>query len=239
MPDISRFRSELARFFSESGPGSRPVFPDVNEGDLCLWTDGSALGDARQLGTGGGAAFVVTLMAGGVEHYVISYAERLDHQSDFFDYGVTVSCAEIKAINNGLSYLQKLDCAEDATVHVFSDSAYAVSVLSKWVHVWEWSERKQESCAKSGWLCADGWPVANARLIKDTHRLQQIFLRVVYHKVAGHAGYFFNEHADNLASIARNGQLSDPLAADFSWSGQKAKSVRFDYASGKVALEEY
>lgn len=238
MLDISKFRSELARFFSEDGPGSQPTFPDACEGDLCLWTDGSALGDARQLGTGGGSAFAVTIVAGGEEHYVASYAERLEPQSES-DCGVTVNYAEIKAIHNGLSYLQKLDCAEDATVHVFSDSAYAVSVLSKWVHVWERSERKQESCAKSGWLCADGWPVANARLIKDTHRLQQIFLRVVYHKVAGHAGYFFNEHADNLASIARNGQLSDPLAADFSWSDQKAKSVRFDYASGKVALEEY
>lgn len=78
MLDISKFRSELARFFSEDGPGSQPTFPDACEGDLCLWTDGSALGDARQLGTGGGSAFAVTIVAGGEEHYVASYAERLE-----------------------------------------------------------------------------------------------------------------------------------------------------------------
>lgn len=238
MPDISRFRSELARFFSEDGPGFQPAFPDACEGGLCLWTDGSALGDARQLGTGGGSAFAVTIVAGGVEHYVASYAERLEPQSDS-DCGVTVNYAEIKAIHNGLSYLQKLDGAEDKTIHVFSDSAYAVSVLSKWVHRWERPERTLESVAKSGWLCADGWPVANARLIKDTHRLRVEFFRVVYHKIAGHSGYFFNEHADHLASIARNGQLSDALVADYNWQGQRIKSVRFDYATGKVVLEEY
>lgn len=72
---------------------------------------------------------------------------------------------------------------------VYSDSAYAINTLSKWMFGW----------ADKGWVKGDGKVPENLDIIKEYYDLYQKGYRIQLEKVAGHTGNKWNEMADKIA----------------------------------------
>lgn len=102
--------------------------------------------------------------------------------------------AELKAIWKALTIVQQQQQADLQTVHVYTDSQYCVSVLTKWAAKW----------AVNGWVTSSGTPVANQTLIKRIttvlNDLLQSGVDVKLMHVKGHANIPGNEAADRLAN---------------------------------------
>lgn len=76
---------------------------------------------------------------------------------------------------------------------VFSDSAYVVNIVTKWIFTWE----------QNGWTRSRGLPIENLSLIKELYNyLNTDFFKSKVHveKVKGHSGTAGNELADALAT---------------------------------------
>ena len=72
---------------------------------------------------------------------------------------------------------------------VYTDSAYALGTLSSWMFTW----------AKTGWLNSKKKTPENLDIIKPMYDYWQKGYRMKLHKIKGHAGYEFNELADQIA----------------------------------------
>ena len=72
---------------------------------------------------------------------------------------------------------------------VYSDSAYAINVLTQWMYSW----------ARYNWVKFDGKPPENLTIIKEYYKLCQKGYRIDLQKVKGHSGNQYNEIADMLA----------------------------------------
>ncbi len=107
-----------------------------------------------------------------------------------------ISGVEEKTTNNKMELtaaieslkLLKLPC----DVILYSDSAYMVNAFNQnWIRNWQ----------RNGWRTADKSPVANRELweilILLTHEH-----KVVFEKVKGHSGDYYNERVDRLCNIA-------------------------------------
>jgi ribonuclease HI len=125
-----------------------------------IWTDGACSGNPGPMGIG-----VV----------VIDGKGRKEH-GEYLGVG-TNNIAELVAIERGLEVAN----AEDRRQRVYTDSAYAIGVLSK------------------GWKAK-----ANQELIARLRRRLAGLPNVEFVKVAGHAGVPENERCDELARIAIN-----------------------------------
>jgi ribonuclease HI len=97
----------------------------------------------------------------------------------------TNNIAELTAIARGLDVAAALAPARDRPVRVYSDSSYAIGVVSK------------------GWKAK-----ANQELVARLRQQIAGFAHITFVKVAGHAGVPENERCDELAreAILRRGR---------------------------------
>lgn len=131
---------------------------DFPENTVLVYTDGASSGNPGPSGIG----------------VVLSYGE---HQKEISRYlGIaTNNIAELEAIRTGLSELKN----KTLPIRVFTDSSYALGVLSK------------------GWKASK-----NQELVAATKTLMATFKDLKLIKVKGHAGHEGNEKADALAVAA-------------------------------------
>jgi ribonuclease HI len=133
-----------------------------------VWTDGACSGNPGPMGIG------VVVLADG---------QRREH-GEYLGVG-TNNIAELVAIERGVELASENGADRGRPIHVYSDSGYAIGVLSK------------------GWKAK-----ANQELVERVRRaLARRPVRLV--KVAGHAGVPENERCDALArtAITRRGPV--------------------------------
>ncbi len=146
----------------ERAPDSRKKAAPIPDNALHVWTDGGCVPNPGPAGIG-----VVVL--DGKERKEIS--EYLGHGTN--------NIAELTAIVRGLEKARELVPAKDRTVVVYSDSAYAIGLLTQ-----NWK------------------PKANVELVAQLRALIKEFSDVRFVKVAAHTGIALNERVDQLAAAA-------------------------------------
>jgi ribonuclease HI len=124
-----------------------------------VWTDGACTGNPGPMGVG------VVVIADGKRREL----------GDYLGVG-TNNIAELTAIERGLDLAESIAPGRDRPVRVYSDSAYAIGVISM------------------GWKAK-----ANQELVSRLRHKVGRFSDVVFVKVAGHAGVAENERCDELA----------------------------------------
>lgn len=140
----------------------------MSDPTIHVWTDGACTGNPGPMGLG------VVLLSG----------ERRKEISEYLGEG-TNNIAELTAILRGLEAIK----SPGRPVVVYSDSSYAIGVLSK------------------GWKAK-----ANVELIAAIKQEMRRFPRLSFVKVAGHAGVPENERCDELAREAIATRASRSLA---------------------------
>ncbi|OGR09781.1 MAG: hypothetical protein A2277_11095 [Desulfobacterales bacterium RIFOXYA12_FULL_46_15] len=128
--------------------------------DHCIkiYTDGASSGNPGPAGIG----------------VVLIYGDKKKEISSFIG-SATNNIAELAAIKAGLEKLKRFDLP----VRIFSDSSYAVGLLTK------------------GWKAK-----ANQELVFEIRSLMKNFSDLAFIKVKGHSGIKENEVADFLATSA-------------------------------------
>ena len=144
--------------------GSAPNGPTVH-----VWTDGACSGNPGPMGIG------VVVVAGD---------QRREH-GEYLGRG-TNNIAELVAIRRGLEVAAELAPLHDRPILVYSDSSYAIGLLSQ------------------GWKAK-----ANQDLVAEIRAFLRPYRALRMVKVEGHAGVPENERCDLLArqAIARNRAL--------------------------------
>lgn len=104
----------------------------------------------------------------------------------------TVSGAEKDSTNNRMELRAVIEALKtipkNSTVELYSDSSYVIKGLSKWIEGWK----------KNGWKTSSKKEVANRDLWEELDKLASAN-KLIYQKVKGHSGNYFNEKVDNLA----------------------------------------
>jgi ribonuclease HI len=136
--------------------------PTADGETIHVWTDGACTGNPGPMGLG------VVVLAG---------TDRRE-LSEFLGQG-TNNIAELTAVVRGLDLAEELDPDRARPVRVYTDSAYAIGVISK-----AWKAK------------------ANQELVARLRRRVAEFGQVAFVKVAGHAGVPENERCDELARAA-------------------------------------
>jgi ribonuclease HI len=147
---------------SQAAPPSRTAQDRLPANAVEIWTDGACSGNPGPMGIG-----VV----------VIDGAKRRE-AGEYLGVG-TNNIAELTAIERGLELAAEARRAGPRPLRVYTDSSYAIGVLSK------------------GWKAK-----ANQELIARVRRLLATLPGVEFVKVAGHAGVPENERCDELAREA-------------------------------------
>ncbi|MDO4536640.1 MAG: ribonuclease HI [Coriobacteriales bacterium] len=151
---------------------------------VVAYTDGSSRGNP---GPGGYGAVLLYVGPDGVEH-------RRE-----------LSGGYLRTTNNRMELLGAIAALEalrvPCAVELHSDSQYVVNAFNKhWVEGWQ----------RKGWKTASKQPVKNPdlwrRLIEATKQHEVTWLWV-----KGHAGHELNERADQLATMAADGELGSLL----------------------------
>jgi ribonuclease HI len=156
---------------SAGGPGSRkpraekPAQP-VSAETVHVWTDGACSGNPGPMGIG------VVVVAG---------ARRKEH-GEYLGRG-TNNIAELTAIQRGLEIADELLSGRDHPIRVYTDSSYAIGLLSQ------------------GWKAK-----ANQELVAELRDFLRGYHNLRMVKVEGHAGVPENERCDLLArqAVAQN-----------------------------------
>lgn len=154
--------------------------------NVVAYTDGSSRGNP---GPGGYGAVLIYVGPDGVEH-------RRELSAGFR-----------RTTNNRMELLGAIVALEalkrPCAVELHSDSQYVVNAFNKhWVDGWQ----------RRGWKTADKKPVKNPDLWRrllaamESHEVTWVWVK-------GHAGHALNERADQLATMAADGELG-PLADD-------------------------
>jgi len=155
--------SEPPRPPHAAGKQAAPPHAGLHQSALHVYTDGACTGNPGPMGLG-----VVVLDLSGEP------ARR--ELSEYLGVG-TNNIAELTAILRGLQVLPR-----DRSVVVYSDSSYAIGLLSQ-----SWKAK------------------ANQELVAALRQLLREFPAVHFVKVAGHAGVPENERCDELARAAITG----------------------------------
>jgi ribonuclease HI len=143
-------------------PLDRPAKPADDPRAIHIYTDGASSGNPGPAGIG------VVLIFGPHKKTISRFIGR-----------ATNNIAELTAIKAGLEAVKN----RDMPVVVYTDSSYALGVLSK------------------GWKAR-----SNSDLVAQIRQLIDDFPRLRFVKVAGHAGLPENEEADRLAVAGAAGQ---------------------------------
>src|SRR3989339_935709 len=140
------------------------VMDDLPDHCIKIYTDGASSGNPGPAGIG----------------VVLIYGDKKKEISSFIG-SATNNIAELAAIKAGLEKLKRFDLP----VRIFSDSSYAVGLLTK------------------GWKAK-----ANQELVFEIRSLMKKFSDLAFIKVKGHSGIKENEVADFLATSAIKKGLS-------------------------------
>jgi ribonuclease HI len=140
------------------GRGKDPVTEERSESTIYIFTDGASSGNPGPAGIG------VVLKCGDLHKEISRYIGT-----------ATNNIAELEAIRTGLLAIKN----PDRPIRVFTDSSYALGVLSK-----NWKPKK------------------NQDLIQSILDLKKTFGDLEFIKVKGHSGHPENEAADRLATSA-------------------------------------
>jgi ribonuclease HI len=138
--------------------GGMDLLPDIPDNCIQIFTDGASSGNPGPAGIGA----------------LLIYHENRKEISQSIGTA-TNNVAELSAIKAAVSQLKRYDLP----VRIFSDSTYAIGVLTQ-----------------------DFKPKANKVLVSEIKTLIQPFLDLEFIKVKGHAGIKENEVADFLATSA-------------------------------------
>ena len=151
---------------SPAEPGPRlhrpPHAGEIAEDTIHVWTDGACTGNPGPMGIGA---------------VVIADGQRRE-LGEYLGLG-TNNIAELTAIERGLALAEKVARDRARPVRVYTDSAYAIGVISL------------------GWKAK-----ANQELVGHLRRRAALFPDLTFVKVAGHAGVPENERCDQLARRA-------------------------------------
>ena len=142
---------------------------------MIAYTDGSARGNGKENNFGG---FGVVIVEDDNQTYVSQYAH--------FEENTTNNIQELKAILWVMINYGK----HNPPITVYSDSAYCVNTLTQWMYGW----------ARNDWVKSDNKTPENLELIKTYYELEQKGYRINLFKIKGHAGNYWNEFADALAT---------------------------------------
>ena len=134
------------------------IIEQIPDNCIQIYTDGASSGNPGPAGIGA----------------LLIYGENRKEISQSIGIA-TNNVAELSAIKVALAHLKR----NDLPVRIFSDSSYAIGVLTK------------------GWK-----PQTNKSLVSEIKRLIQPFADLEFIKVKGHAGIKENEVADFLATSA-------------------------------------
>jgi len=156
----------------QAAPGPRPrqaAAVAAPAGTVHVWTDGACSGNPGPMAIG------IVVVAG---------EQRREH-GEYLGEG-TNNIAELTAIRRGLEIADQIVPDRDRPFRVYSDSSYAIGLLSQ------------------GWKAK-----ANQELVAELRGLLRGYRSLRLVKVEGHSGVKENERCDLLArqAIARNRQL--------------------------------
>jgi ribonuclease HI len=190
----------------------------MQENQIIIFTDGSSRGNP---GPGGWGAIIV---------YDDKKIKELGGREDF----TTNNRMELRAVIGALSFLQNqsstLDLKKGRTLILYSDSAYVINGITKWVFGWQ----------KNGWVTATKNPVENQDLWQELFSLTKNF-KINWQRVDGHMGVPGNERCDEIAtSFADNNPTSlfDGEFKDYSIKNildiEKSGSVSKKNSGGKT-----
>ncbi len=158
--------------------------PSSNSSNMAIiYTDGSSRGNP---GPGGYGALCI---------YPNSYGEMFAQEIGGREALTTNNRMEIMAAVKALEFMQGFYAPEhQMQVHLHSDSAYMLQGIEKWIHGWK----------KNNWITSTKEPVKNEDLWKALDAamgaLHAEGVKVVWHKVKGHAGHAGNERCDEIAT---------------------------------------
>lgn len=141
---------------------------------MIIYTDGSCLGNGKENSSGG---FGVVVLDNDLQ-----LIEAMSHK----ELNTTNNRMELKAI--AFAFI-KYGSKTNPPV-VYSDSAYCVNTFNDWMFRW----------AKNGWVKSDNKTPENLDIIKCYYDWYQEGYRINLQKIKGHAGNYWNEIADQLAT---------------------------------------
>jgi ribonuclease HI len=143
-------------------------------GKITVYTDGSALGNPGP----GGYGVVIQTVNGKTHEFSQGYQHTTNNRM------------EMVAV---ITALETLKDNPKATITVHSDSQYVINGITKgWAKGWR----------KRGWKKSDGKPALNPDLWGLMLDLVDLFPKLTFKWVRGHAGNTLNERADVLATTA-------------------------------------
>lgn len=142
---------------------------------IIIYTDGSSLGNP---GPGGYGCVIV-----------------FQDSNDVVELGgqsreTTNNKMELTAILKVLETLKAKHIPSAASIHIHTDSSYAINGITKWVHGWQ----------KKNWITLQKTPVLNADIWKAIIPLTKYFTNIKFIHVRGHAGVWGNERCDYIAT---------------------------------------
>lgn len=161
---------------------------------VVIFTDGSSRGNP---GPGGYAAVIVSgndvLNSSNVENNDAFVAE-IGGREEL----TTNNRMELQAVISAFSFLVQKFQGKNFNVTVYSDSAYVINGVTKWVFGWR----------RNGWLTAEKNSVENRDLWEKLFSLVQTF-KVSWSKVEGHIGVSGNERCDEIATVFADGNFPE------------------------------
>ncbi len=145
-----------------------------------VYTDGACSGNP---GPGGWA-------------YIVCQDEEIKHRSGGGNERTTNNRMELTAIVKALEEMERMPNEKGNTMvfQILSDSAYVINAINNhWLGCWQ----------SNGWKTSKGEKVKNSDLWQEFLRLRNECKKqmkvLMFEKVKGHAGNYFNEWVDSMA----------------------------------------
>jgi ribonuclease HI len=150
------------------------TIPRPSTGGITVYTDGSALGNP---GPGGYGVVIQT-----ANDETLEFSQGYQH--------TTNNRMEMMGV---ITALENLKSNPKAAITIHSDSQYVINgIIKGWAKGWR----------KRGWKKSDGKPALNPDLWDRMLDLVELFPKLTFKWVRGHAGDVLNERADSLATGA-------------------------------------
>jgi ribonuclease HI len=184
---FDRFPTGIPPIQTKTQGETTKAIPRTSTGGITVYTDGSALGNP---GPGGYGVVIQTANDGKTHELSQGYQQTTNNRM------------EMMAVITALETLSKDN--PKATITIHSDSQYVINGITKgWAKGWR----------KRGWKKSDGKPALNPDLWGLMLDLVDLFPKLTFKWVKGHAGNALNERADILATGAAS-QGGDKLVDD-------------------------
>lgn len=117
-----------------------------------------------------------------------------------YELSTTNNRMELMAVVSAITHcISNYPLIPGDTIRIYSDSAYVVNAFTLgWLDKWRWG----------GWKNKEGKTIANKELWQTLDKvmesLEELDIAVLYLKVKGHSGDFYNDLADREAVMARD-----------------------------------